>query len=120
MSQSTQRQRVIQIKLSLLPEESERLARDAENSGMLKNGKVSKQDYILAKVFDKPVKPPIINREGAMKIAEQLRRIGVNVNQIARNVNMCYIDDCSRELAEINVQITKVLKMLVKMSETEK
>lgn len=119
MSDSTKRQRVIQLKLSLLPEENERLSRDAENSGMMKNGRVSKQDYILAKIFDKPIKPPIINREGALKIAEQLRKIGVNVNQIARNVNMCYIDDCSRELEGINEQITKVLKTLVKMSETE-
>ena len=33
------------------------------------------------------MKSPLIDRQGALKIASELRRIGVNANQIAKHLN---------------------------------
>jgi len=33
------------------------------------------------------MKAPLIDRQGALQIASELRRIGVNVNQIAKHLN---------------------------------
>ena len=33
------------------------------------------------------MKAPLIDRQGAIQIASELRRIGVNVNQVAKHLN---------------------------------
>lgn len=71
------------LKFRATPEQKEAIEAKAKQSGM----SVSK--YLRACALDKP----IVVIEGADKIADELRRIGVNVNQLAHAVNSGYIYD---------------------------
>lgn len=38
--------------------------------------------------LSKKIKQPNIDKDGALKIASELRRIGVNINQVSKHVNI--------------------------------
>ena len=43
--------------------------------------------FCKSKAKGSRMKSPLIDREGALKFASELRKIGVNVNQIAKHIN---------------------------------
>jgi len=63
-------------------EEYEYLVDVSKNVGM------SVPSFCKMKVKGVRVKSPKIDRQGASEIASELRRIGTNVNQIAKHTNM--------------------------------
>lgn len=57
------------------------------------------------------VKSPKINREGALEIAKQLRKIGTNVNQISYKTNIGKIPT-SKELIAVKKELGEIWLML--------
>lgn len=57
------------------------LAEVAKEAGM------SVPTFVKAKALGVRIKTPKVSREGALEIARELRRIGGNVNQIAKHLN---------------------------------
>ena len=83
------------LKFRATPEQRKAIEVKAEQSGM------SVSEYLRACALDKP----IVVIEGADKVADELRRIGVNVNQIAHAVNSGFIYEA--------VDLTNVRKELI-------
>ncbi|MGE4415510.1 MAG: plasmid mobilization relaxosome protein MobC [Bacteroidales bacterium] len=61
--------------------EYQRLEQMANNLGM------TVPTFCKKKAQGARMKGPLIDREGALQIASELRRIGVNANQIAKHLN---------------------------------
>ena len=70
-----------QISFRVSQEEFKRLEEMAEQLGM------TVPAFCKAKAQGAKIKAPKIDRQGAFQIASELRRIGVNVNQIAKHLN---------------------------------
>lgn len=70
-----------QINFRVSDEEYQRLQVMADNVGM------TVPAFCKAKAQGARLKAPKVDRQGAMKIATELRRIGVNMNQIAKQAN---------------------------------
>lgn len=62
------------------------------------------------------MKAPLIDRQGAIQIASELRKIGVNVNQIAKHLNSGgnasegQINALQKELSDIWQQLSSALQ----------
>lgn len=70
-----------QISFRVSEEEYQRLASMAEEFGL------SVTAFCKAKAQGAKMKAPKINKQRALEIASELRRIGGNVNQIAKRIN---------------------------------
>lgn len=70
-----------QVKFRVSDDEFERLAAAADSFQM------SVPAFVKAKAQGARMRPPKIDREGALEMARQLRGIGNNVNQLARQAN---------------------------------
>jgi len=57
------------------------------------------------------IKSPKIDHDGAMKIMSELRRIGTNVNQIAKHLNSFENVD-QIEIDEVQKELTKLWQLL--------
>lgn len=66
-----------QVMFRMNEEEYALLQRKVEESGM------KQQEYILASVLDKAV----VNTDGIKKVIPELKRIGNNLNQVAKELN---------------------------------
>ncbi|MDF9627037.1 plasmid mobilization relaxosome protein MobC, partial [Bacillus cereus] len=66
-----------QIKFRVTEDEFERLTLMANNLGM------SVPAFVKAKAHGVRVRQPKIDRQGALEIARELRKVGTNINQIA-------------------------------------
>lgn len=90
-----------QIKFRVSDQEHERLEAMATQTGK------TVPAFCKAKAMGSKIKNPKIDHDGAMKIVSELRRIGTNVNQIAKhlnsfeNVNQLEIDEVQKELNEL-------------------
>lgn len=71
------RYRQKQIKFRLSEEEAKKLQAKIEQSGM------SQQEYLVRCALDKPV----TNLDGLKEVIPGMKRIGTNLNQIARSLN---------------------------------
>lgn len=70
-----------QVNFRVSDSEYERLERMAKDVGM------SVPSFCKKKAEGARVKPPRVNKEGALEIARQLRGIGNNVNQLSKRAN---------------------------------
>jgi len=70
-----------QINFRVSQEEFNRLEEMANQVGL------SVPNFCKKKAQGSRIKSPKIDREGAFQIASELRKIGVNVNQIAKHLN---------------------------------
>lgn len=70
-----------QINFRVSEDEFQRLEQLATSVGM------SVPTFCKKKAQGAKMKPPAIDREGAFEIARELRKIGGNVNQIAKHLN---------------------------------
>lgn len=70
-----------QINFRVSEQEYQRLEQMANKVGM------SVPMFCKKKAQGAKMKSPLIDRQGALKIASELRRIGVNANQIAKHLN---------------------------------
>ncbi len=70
-----------QIKFRVTSDEFERLRQmaDMNNMSVPKLAKMRAENTLI--------KPPAIDRQGAIEIAKAMRPVGVNINQIAKQVN---------------------------------
>jgi len=75
-----------QINIRVSEDEYERLSAMANDLG------ISVAHFCKNKVLGIKTKAPKINREAGMGIARELRKIGVNLNQIAKGVNTAWKD----------------------------
>lgn len=100
MSENRKRQRMVPIRLS--DEEFERCKEKADVLGLSVPGFL-RELALQQKV--KPPHPPLIEREGALEIARELRAIGNNINQLAKRANegtrVVELSAVQKELAEI-------------------
>lgn len=71
------RSRDIQVKFRLSEEEAEQLRKKIEASGM------SQQEYLLKSALNQNV----TNTDGLKELSYELKKIGVNLNQIAKKCN---------------------------------
>ena len=72
-----QRSRDIQIKFRVSEEEAEQLRKKVDQSGK------SMQEYLLSCALNKP----ITNTDGIKELYPEIKRIGNNLNQIAKALN---------------------------------
>lgn len=70
-----------QINFRVSEDEYQRLEQMATSVGM------TVPTFCKKKAQGARMKPPVIDREGALEIVKELRRIGGNVNQIAKQAN---------------------------------
>lgn len=73
----SQRSRDIQIKFRVSEEEAEQLRKKVDQSGK------SMQEYLLSCALNKP----ITNTDGIKELYPEIKRIGNNLNQIAKALN---------------------------------
>lgn len=92
-----------QVILRMTEEEYELLKRKVEKSGM------KQQEYMLKAVLDKP----ITNTNGIKMLMPELKRIGINLNQVAHYMNMGFkhpqLERNQKELSEIWQQLKQCL-----------
>lgn len=99
-----------QINFRVSEHEYQRLEQMANNVGM------SVPMFCKKKAQGARMKAPLIDRQGALQIASELRRIGVNVNQIAKHLNSGenaskgQIDALQKELNNIWQQLSSALQ----------
>jgi len=90
-----------QVNFRVSEDEYQQLEQMANNLGM------SVPAFCKAKVKSSKIKAPLLDRQGALNIASELRKTGVNVNQIAKhlnsggNVSNEQINALQKELSEI-------------------
>ncbi len=94
-----------QIKFRVTEDEFERLTLMADNVGM------SVPAFVKAKAQGMRVRQPKIDRQGALEIARELRRVGTNVNQIARWCNK-RTEVSQEELKRLHVNLEEIKKRL--------
>ncbi|MBU4643054.1 plasmid mobilization protein [Bacillus toyonensis] len=94
-----------QIKFRVTEDEFERLTLMADNVGM------SVPAFVKAKAQGMRVRQPKIDRQGALEIARELRRVGTNVNQIAKWCNARKEID-SAELQRLMYNLEQIRKEL--------
>jgi len=83
---SSNRKENRQINIRVSEDEYERLSIMANDLG------ISVSHFCKDKVLGIKTKTPKINRETGMEITRELRKIGVNINQIAKGVNVAWKD----------------------------
>jgi len=99
-----------QINFRVTPDEYERLNKMANKFNQ------SVPAFCKERSLKAKVKSPKIDKQGALKFASELRRIGNNVNQIAKvlnsgeNANMDEIRDIKKELRSIWQQFNSALQ----------
>lgn len=99
-----------QINFRVTPAEYERLDKMAKRFGQ------SVPSFAKERTLKAKVKSPKIDRQGALKFASELRKIGNNVNQIARalnsgeNANMDEIRAIKKELGQIWQQLNLAIQ----------
>lgn len=94
-----------QIKFRVTEDEFERLTLMADNVGM------SVPAFVKAKAQGMRVRQPKIDRQGALEIARELRKVGTNVNQIARWCNK-RTQVSQEELKRLHVNLEEIRKRL--------
>lgn len=103
------RKRKIQVKFRVSEAEAERLQKQIEKSGL------SQQDYLLSCALNKN----ITNTDGIKEVLPEMKRVGNNLNQIARELNTkgyynySLITDNQKELKEIWQQLKQYLQKQV-------
>lgn len=99
------RTRLKQIVIRMTDEEYETVKKQVAKSGM------KQQEYLIKAVTEKP----IINTDGVKEIIPELKRIGNNLNQIARRCNEGYEvthDEVLKQGEEMN-EVWLLLRRLV-------
>ncbi|HDR8452485.1 plasmid mobilization relaxosome protein MobC [Bacillus cereus] len=94
-----------QIKFRVTEDEFERLTLMADNVGM------SVPAFVKVKAQGLRVRQPKIDRHGALEIARELRRVGTNVNQIAKWCNQRK-EVSSDELQRLHYNLEEIKKRL--------
>lgn len=101
-----ERTRKIQIKFRLSEAEAERFYKQVEKSGL------TQQEYLLKCALNKS----ITNTDGIKTVLPELKRIGNNLNQVAKELhtknyyNFNLITDNQKELKEIWQQLKQYLQ----------
>lgn len=94
-----------QIKFRVTEDEFERLRLMADNLGM------SVPAFVKAKAHGVRVRQPKIDRQGALEIARELRRVGTNINQIARWCNK-RTEVSEEEMKRLQINLAEIRKRL--------
>lgn len=95
-----------QVKFRVNDREFERLTQLAEAFQM------SVPAFVKKQAQEAKMRPPKIDREGAKEMARQLRAIGNNVNQLARQANEGHAVIPSEELQGIQKELQAVWQQL--------
>lgn len=106
------RTRPKQIVIRMTDEEFEKVKSQVEKSGM------KQQDYLIKAVTGKPV----MNTDGLKELTPELKRIGVNLNQIAKTCNQgnqATYEEINRIGEELN-EVWRLLKQLAQGRVSEK
>lgn len=98
----SQRSRDIQIKFRVSEEEAEQLRKKVEQSGK------SMQEYLLGCALNKP----ITNTDGIKELIPELKRIGNNLNQIAKRCNEGGMLPSEAEVRKHGEELNKVWQSL--------
>ena len=98
----SQRSRDIQIKFRVSEEEAEQLRKKVEQSGK------SMQEYLLGCALNKP----ITNTDGIKELYPEIKRIGNNLNQIAKRCNEGGMLPSEAEVRKHGEELNKVWQSL--------
>lgn len=86
----------------LSEEEAKELQKKIEKSG------ISQQDYILKSVLNKP----ITNTDGIKELIPELKRQGVNLNQLVKKLNEKGYIDYKQELPQLEKELKEIWQQL--------
>lgn len=106
------RTRPKQIVIRMTEEEYQKVKKKVEKSGM------SQQEYITRAITNKP----IVNTGGLKELGLEIKRIGVNLNQIARSCNQgekASLDEIRKIGKELN-ETWRLLRLSVQKQALEK
>lgn len=113
MSKSENRQRTKHIVFRVTPEEKDGFELRCQSSGL------SKSDYFRKKCLEEKAlrkrKAPTVETEVLLKTLAQIGKVGGNLNQIARELNMGYLpingelETTLKEVRELRTEIRKAL-----------
>ena len=96
------RKRNVQINIRISEAEAEQLRKKVEQSGM------NQQEYILSCVLEKQ----IVNTDGIKELLPELKRIGNNLNQIAKRCNEGGMLPSEAEVRKHGEELNKVWQSL--------
>jgi len=91
-----------QVMFRLSEEEAKELQKKIEKSG------ISQQDYILKSVLNKP----ITNTDGIKELIPELKRQGVNLNQLVKKLNEKGYIDYKQELPQLEKELKEIWQQL--------
>ena len=96
------RQRIKQLNLRLSEEEVTRLL------SLVDKSRLTQSEYLRRSILEKKI--TVI--EGFPEFSSELKRIGINLNQLNKAVNYGQILDCTKELEEIHEELREVWQSL--------
>ncbi len=100
------RTRPKQIVIRLTEKEKEQLKKKVKKSGL------KQQDYLIKCILNKKV----LNTDGLKEITPQIKKIGVNLNQIARTCNEGN-QATYKEIQEIGKELNEVWQLLRQLAQ---
>lgn len=100
--ESVPRQRGKQLNIRLSEEEVTRL------KSLVEKSKLKQSEYLRRSILDRKI--TVI--EGFPEFSTELKRIGVNLNQLTKAVNYGQIYDCTKELNEMHEELREVWQSL--------
>jgi hypothetical protein len=103
-TENRQKQKKITVRLS--DGEYDTISEKAKQLG------ITGAEYFRKVGLEKRISSPKVDLEAGKLIAYELRKIGNNLNQLARLANQGHIDDCTRQLEQIQEQMKLVFKSL--------
>ena len=96
------RSRPKQIVIRLSEEEFARVKKKVKKSGL------KQQEYLIQSIFN----TKIVNTDGLKEILPELKRQGVNLNQLVKKLNETGYIDYKKELPEIEKELKQVWQSL--------
>lgn len=99
------RKRNNQLKIYLSDEEYQSFIRQVENSNL------TQTDFFIRCV----TKKKIIVIDGLKETLTELKRIGVNINQLSKNLNTGIFQNADKELKEIKQEFAKLTDYLIEI-----
>lgn len=101
------RKRGKQVAFRMTDEEFEILMKKIEKSGM------SQQQYMIRCALDKP----IANTDGLREVIPEIKRIGINMNQIAKTLNQGEKDKAREMIFEIGQEMKEPWQLLKQLAQ---
>lgn len=105
------RKRNIPLCIRISPKEYEILEKK------LSKAKMTKTEYLVKILLDKEIKVCSFNKD-MKELTFELQKIGVNLNQISKNLNSGIFQDATKSIQKINEEHTQICNRFLEFMDT--